>query len=651
MGACLSKKKASSSTSSSHPLSSTKSLSTPPTQQKHSDNNNVTETETTLKNNNVVQEKQQDPEVVEEPKKEIFIIKHRKSHDEKREKNSIKITPFTVQHNVPSQQNDGLVSSSETESLNSNNKVGSVVGVRTSSCTKEEVDAILIQCGRLSRSSSGKAATSSSARKYSGSKRSFDFDHCDNNDSISAEDEQKRVHAHGSDNSEEYDGVARHNHRPRHRNSPKKASSSSNGRRRTPSRERDQRSSSRERRVSRSPGRRSSENGSNNNNNNNNGNGSGSGCTRPGKMVTVPATVTSLVMDKSNNGGGEGVKRVNVKRNVASPRSMSPARGNGNGLNQQRSMSPARGNGNVVNQNQQPSLSRNNSARKTEVSPYRRNPLSEVDPNSLAYPQSNANNGGSKVQNKGKKEIEVETIQKPNVEMRDNTRNRTNNRVGMEKGVNCHTKEQQQEEIKVMSDNTIVKNVVMPSGITRSRSSRRSRDFDPANPEPLTNPPQTSYTSLLLEDIQNFHQKNTTQPSVSLPACLNKACSILEAVADLNSTTSSTFSRNEYNNVAVPESSFVESELVVSDDVMEPSLHKYVTVKRGGSLCEDQESSGSNSFTVSSGQQQWNICSSGDSSDCWSSRLNSKEESLKRRECDHQHSGGIGRGRLATAST
>jgi len=32
----------------------------------------------------------------EEPKKEIFIIKHRKSHDEKREKNNIKITPFIV---------------------------------------------------------------------------------------------------------------------------------------------------------------------------------------------------------------------------------------------------------------------------------------------------------------------------------------------------------------------------------------------------------------------------------------------------------------------------------------------------------------------------------------------------------------------------
>ncbi|XP_058744737.1 uncharacterized protein At1g65710 [Vicia villosa] len=639
MGACLSKK---TKTSTSSPPHSTKPLSTPPIQQQNS-HNNVTATlsKPENKNNNIVQEKQQDPEILKQheeesqPKKEIFIIKHRKSHDE-REKNSTKI-------------NDGLVSSSETESLNnnninnnnnSNNKVGAVVvGVRTSSCTKEEVDAILIQCGRLSRSSSGKAA-SSSARKYSGSKRSFDFDHSDNNnDAISAEDEQKRTNP--SDNSEEYDGGARHNNRQRHRSSPK------GGRRRTPSRERErerereQRSSSRERRVSRSPGRRSSD-ANTANGSNNAGSGSGSG-SRPGKMVTVPATVSSLVMDKSNNGGGgggESVKRVNVKRNIASPRSMSPARVNGNGVNQNQ---------------QQPSLSRSNSARKTEVSPFRRNPLSEVDPNSLAYPQSNANNGGSKVQNKHKKEIEVETIQKPKAETRDNTRNRTSSRGTLEKGVITHTKEQQEDEIKVISDNAIVKNVVMPTGITRSRSSRRSRDFDNINPETLTNPPPSSYTSLLLEDIHNFHQKTITQPSVSLPACLNKACSILEAVADLNSTTSSTFSRSEYN--AVPESSFVEeSEVVVSDDVMEPSLHKYVTVKRGGSfsLCEDQESSGSNSFSLNSGQQQqhWNNCSSGDSPDCWSSRLSSKEESLmKRRECDHQHSGGIGRGRLATTSS
>ncbi|KAE9606058.1 hypothetical protein Lalb_Chr10g0103871 [Lupinus albus] len=103
---------------------------------------------------------------------------------------------------------------------------------------------------------------------------------------------------------------------------------------------------------------------------------------------------------------------------------------------------------------------------------------------------------------------------------------------------------------------------------------------------------------------------------------------------------------------------------------MEPSLHKYVTVKRGGSLCvgvdmEDQESSGSNSFTVTSnGQNHWsNISSSwepnsADSKDCWTSRLDSREEleggidmktlSSKRRECDHQHSNGIGRGRLGS---
>ncbi|KAI5434809.1 uncharacterized protein At1g65710 isoform X1 [Lathyrus oleraceus] len=647
MGACLSKKNK---PSTSSPPASTKSLSTPPIHQQNSHNNaTAILSKPENKNNNTVQEKQQDPEVFKQhedetqPKKEIFIIKHRKSHDE-REKNSIKIAPFTVQHN------DGLVSSSETESLNNsnnnnnnNNKVGVVAAVRTSSCTKEEVDAILIQCGRLSRSSSGKAA-SSSARKYSGSKRSFDFDHSDNNnDAISAEDEQKR--ANPSDNSEEYDGVARHNNRQRHRSSPK---GSSNGRRRTPSREREreQRSSSRERRVSRSPGRRSSD-ANTANGSNNTGSGSGSS-SRPGKMVTVPATVSSLVMDKSNNGsgGGDSGKRVNVKRNIASPRSMSPARVNGNGMNQNL-------------QQQQPSLSRSNSARKTEVSPFRRNPLSEVDPNSLAYPQSNANNGGSKVQIKHKKEIEAETIQqKPKAEMRDNGKNRTSRAtLEKEKGVISHTKEQQEDEIKVMSDNAIVKNVVMPSGITRSRSSRRSRDLDSINPETLTNPPPSSYTSLLLEDIHNFHQKTTAQPAVCLPACLNKACSILEAVADLNSTTSSTFSRNEYN--AVPESSFVEeSEVVVSDDVMEPSLHKYVTVKRGGSfsLCEDQESSGSNSFSLNSGQQQqqqhWNNCSSGDSPDCWSSRLSSKEESLmKRRECDHQHSGGIGRGRLATTSS
>ncbi|KAJ7959983.1 serine/arginine repetitive matrix protein 2-like [Quillaja saponaria] len=423
-------------------------------------------------------------------------------------------------------------------------------------------------------------------------------------------------------------------------------------------------------------------------------------------MVSVPATVSSLVMDKNNNGGGgesaitSCIKRISVKRNVgdtgmvgsrsaASPRSQSPARTDGKLSSD--------------NQQQQPSLSRN-SSRKAEHSPYRRIPLSEIDPNTLAYPQP-SNNNSSKVQNGTKRELE-EAIQKPNVNIVQGTHHRTRSRGSLE---------QQQEDAKgqsSMTHNAIVKTVVAsgvdslkPQSLTRTRSSRRSRDLD-LDPETLLNS-TPSYTKLLLEDIHNFHQKNT--PSVSLPACVTKACSILEAVADLNSTTSSNLSsafsedkkspptfqsnRNDFNlslganhfDKKMPEikDPFVESEVVVSDDVMEPSFHKYITVRRGGALgeidMEDQESSGSNSF-VASDQLNWGFHSSSwepnsaDSTE--TSRFNTREENQKspigfdgnllseagpdsyearrklnskRRECDHQHSSGIGRGRLGAS--
>ena len=294
------------------------------------------------------------------------------------------------------------------------------LGVRSSSCSKEEVDAILIHCGRLSRSASGKAASSTATsgerggRKYSGSKRSYDFDHCDN-DTNSADDDQRRANAIGNNDPCE-DDDKRRQHRQRHRQSPRKPSSPSQGRRRTPSRERDQnqRSSSRERRVSRSPGRRSSDtNNSTNPGSATAGNSNNNGGSRPGKMVSVPATVSSMSMDKSNNGGewaaSTGVKRTSVKRNVGGDNGLAGSRGTASPA---RSRSPARGNGGKVfndNNQQQPSLSRN-SSKKAEQSPYRRNPLNEVDPNSLAYPQS-ANNNGSKVQNRTKKEIETEANQ------------------------------------------------------------------------------------------------------------------------------------------------------------------------------------------------------------------------------------------------
>ncbi|KAG5093702.1 hypothetical protein JHK84_049290 [Glycine max] len=707
MGACLSKKKGSSSTATKS-ASSTAHVAVPELKNNPPSVSGVTvskpkvETETAPEvklnkdNSKKVEEKH---ETVPEPeghvKKEIFIIKHRKSHDD-RERNSNSKSPSFTEESMADK-------TAPTPSTNMG-----VVGVRTSSCTKEEVDAILIQCGRLSRSSSGNAAAAASGehrRRYSGSKRSYDFDHCDN-DTVSNDDDSKKANANesNSDLCEE----ERHQQRPRQRQSPsRRPSSSQERRRRTPSREREQqqRSSSRERRVSRSPGRRSSENTTPSNARNNNCSNTSS---RPGKMVSVPATVSSLVMDKSNNnggggGGGEsgattGIKRITVKRNVgaASPRSQSPARANGNA---------ASGNKAFNENQQQPSLSRSNS-RKAEQSPYKRNPLSEIEPNSLAFPHSTANNSSSKVQNRPKKEFETEANQKTN-----------GSRTALDKGmnVNCKTKVQQEEDVKVQSsitDNVVVKTMVPPGvdnlkppyTLTRSRSSRQSRDLD-LNPEALLNPPQ-SYASLLLEDIQNFHQKNT--PPVSLPACVTKACSILEAVADLNSNAGLNFcgaedrrsplafqcSGNDYNVSLTThdygkrepdaEDPVVESMLLFNDDdVMEQSLHKYVTVNRGGLLggvdMDDQESSGSNSFTVSSGQQRWGVSSSSwepssvESKDCWTSRSNySKEEGQKlglegrvaseagldageakkklnsqRRECDHhQHGSGIGHGRL-----
>ena len=240
--------------------------------------------------------------------------------------------------------------------------------------------------------------------------------------------------------------------------------------------------------------------------------------------------------------------------------------------------------------------------------------------------------------------------------------------------MNSRAKEEQLAEynegkggLQLMAGNVAV--TVVPSGVenpkpqavTRSRSSRLSRDLD-LNPETLLNPLPSSYTALLLEDIQNFHHKTTT-PTISLPACVSKACSIVEAVADLNSTTRSNLSEQFGKKRLVTKDPFVESEVLASDDLMEPSFHKYVTVSRGTAGADrdmeelEIESSGSNSFV--SGQQSWVSPSSWepnsvDSVDCWtSSRWNTNDRTPptfpKKREFDHQRSG-IGRGRVGSGS-
>ncbi|XVF80769.1 hypothetical protein PTKIN_Ptkin15bG0101800 [Pterospermum kingtungense] len=593
-------------------------------------------------------------------KKEIFVIKHRKSHD--REKRS----PPT--QNAPEDESASSASAEGGGICNINTTV------RTSSCTKEEVDAILIQCGRLSRSnSSGTGKTPLSSRKYSGSKRSYDFDHDNENDNdikvVSTTD------------------------RPRHRQSTR---SSSQGRRRTPSRERDQRSGSRERgsssgggrRVSRSPGRRSE-----NSQGGLSSNAAVNATNRP-KMVSVPPTVSALdgveaaTTTTTTTTTGNAIKRISVKRNVgggeaavgsrsaASPRSQSPARANSN----------AKG----CNDNQQqPTLNRS-SSRKAEHSPYRRNPLSEIDPNSLAYPQSAANKNSSCI-NKGQATNVIN--QKSSVEMNhkvsvQGTNHKADGLTTVDNRVVA--KEQKMiEDVKIQTPKAETENL-KSQPLTRSRSSRRSRDLD-LSPEALLNP-NPSYTTLLLEDIQNFHQTNNAASSFSLPPCVSKACTILEAVADLNSTTSSKLSsvfsedrkglptddsnKNGNNNsisigrrMTEPRDPFVESEVMGSDDLMEPSFHKYVTVRRGGSDMDDQESSGSNSFVGNNGQQLWGFSSScsrepnsADSTDRWTSTTKSGEEdysgvrrhglgesgtnssrkglSGRRRDSDLQHTGG-----------
>lgn len=441
MGACFSKKRGSSSSSPpSAAAVSSVAIASPNDSyvrnKTRGNNNNIhkvqvesAESELKLKKENTVRGTQEDQKVEGDEgglvKKEIFVIKHRKSHDD-RERGKDSRSPPPRQDTPLSPL--GLSSTTTTTSSNEDaaeslgNKVtAGGVGVRTSSCTKEEVDAILIQCGRLSRSSSGKAASSSAScernRKYSGSKRSYDFDRLEN-EVVAVDEEQKKVN--GIENNALCGEDEERHHRQRHRQSPRP--SSSQGRRRTPSRERDQqqRSSSRERRVSRSPGRRSSETATPASTATGNATAISSGArnsNKPGKMVSVPATVSSLVMDKSNNGGGGGggesatatnVKRISVKRNAANDAVIAGSRSAAS----PRSRSPARATANAKissdNQQQQPSLSRS-SSRKAEHSPYRRNPLSEIDPNTLAYPQT-VTNCSSKVQNRNKNETEGEGI-------------------------------------------------------------------------------------------------------------------------------------------------------------------------------------------------------------------------------------------------
>ncbi|CAN6228959.1 unnamed protein product [Urochloa humidicola] len=457
--------------------------------------------------------------------------------------------------------------------------------VRTSSCTKEEVDAILIQCGRLSRSSSasGKAPSGDHGggghRRYAGSKRSYDFDH-------------ERRGGGGDECDWGREGAAASRPSPRRRTPERKRSASHDGRTGGGS-------GSRSRRVSRSPGRRADV-----------APAAGSSGTvergarqqqqQPGKMVSVPAR------DKGRAPSPVKAAPPPAGKRYPSPRSNSPARAAAGAGNENAGVQPTHG----------PSLSRS-SSRKAEQSPFRRNPMAELDENALG---NNHYHNNGKLQKKST-DVAIALPQKMVERGKDqipSSRGAKEKEI-VEEAVASETKASLARMNATHSVSIIAENVTNPR--PGSRSSRRSsRDFDHNG---------NSYASLLLEDIQNYHQQSTSAatasataaPTFALPACVSKACSILEAVADLNSSSSENKSFelersvNDKESVngryggkgLVGTSLVVESEVGVKDDLMEPSMHKYVSVRdirRAGEI-EPQESAGSNSFAGNAWTCSW----------------------------------------------
>uniref|UniRef100_A0ACD5USR7 Uncharacterized protein n=1 Tax=Avena sativa TaxID=4498 RepID=A0ACD5USR7_AVESA len=576
------------------------------------------------------------------------------------------------------------------------------VPVRTSSCTKEEVDAILIQCGRLSRSSSasGKAAASGEGghqRRYSGSKRSYDFD--------------RERRGGGADDELDWD---------RHGGGGGGASRPS-PRRRTPERKRSASHEARSgggsgsRRVSRSPGRRGD------------GTPAAAGSVgadraarQPGKMVSVPA--------REKGRAPSPVKAAPAGKRYASPtlRSNSPARAAA-----------------VANENagaHGPSLSRS-SSRKADHSPYRRNPMTELDENALVSNHNTANYAKSQKKPiesvaavshklgiaKDKPEIVEESVasdtKAPSSRMnathtmsivaesavnpRDGPGGRSWRRSSrdfdLDGGAMASDIRAPSSKINAThSVNIVAESVGNPKAGPVGPSSRRSsRDFDHNGSsvaflneamasdtkgtssrmnathtvsivaESVANPKAgpggrssrrssrdfdhngNSYASLLLEDIQSYHQQNTSDtsaavPAFSLPACVSKACSILEAVADLNSSPSENRSfdlersaddKGSVNmgyggRTAAADTHVVESEVVVKDDLMEPSLHKYVSVRDIRGETEPLESAGSNSFAGNPWTCSWEPNSVDSTARTWTSSQSNGDDAVE------QHSSG-----------
>ncbi|KAL8125335.1 uncharacterized protein At1g65710-like [Apium graveolens] len=518
-------------------------------------------------------------------------------------------------------------------------------GVRTSSCTKEEVDAILIQCGRLSNSSS----SIQGSRKFSGSKRSFEFDNED------GDQDQGNVSIVVDGDAEETTSDRIRGHRQRHRD----GSSSPRGRRRrTLSRERCGGNGSGERRMSRSPGRRSE---------------SPTTChkllsgnvDKPGKLVSVPATVSCNKSRNGSHGGvvgtpsADAIKKVQVKRTVSSPRAQSPARtivmAHSNEVHRTvastRAQSPARTTVMVtLNKSQRTVASPRaqspawtnvkafpNEVQRTAASPRAKSPArtnvkvasiesqwtaaspsvrspartnakatsNEVQrtaalPRAQSQTKTNATAFSNEIQNSFSGRYSRKNDQSPyrrnplceidtGITMHKHSSSKVINQAAMiqkscavEQGIedkgstNRSRKEQQKqlsEEAKELNGNVLINS----QSLTRSGLPKPSPGL--TNSETSL---KSSYATLLLEDIQNFHQKTAPAAAYSVPACVTKARSIVDAVADLNSSTKAhAIAKERTRNPKAQKckkneksssvgANVVESKVAVSNDLMEP---------------------------------------------------------------------------------
>ncbi|XP_078447669.1 uncharacterized protein LOC144716439 [Wolffia australiana] len=475
-------------------------------------------------------------------------------------------TPATSSEKKPPPVAGGVVRKNGGLAISQDDDTVTASAVRTSSCTKEEVESILIQCGRLSRNSSAVEDEFRRSRK-----RSFDFDCVDR----ASEEDKEKLHLNKA--------------------SPRRH-------RRTPSRDRDResdeqkRSVSRGRRLSRSPARRAespvpsavSQTTSAIEKTRQN----------PGKLISVPPREKVCLLSETGAKKAPpqfSTAEVGTKLRSASPRSRSPA-------NCSR----------PCNENAH-SLSRS-SSRKAEQSPHRRNPMTEVDGNIVLRVEQPSTFKSNQMPSEDK--IKAPNSRKPDEGTKKPQKSgdiaatpQHRNAVveatnviscGSNTGSRCSKgKDEQEETTRTNLKGEVIAALAsnVPPGtrlvLSRSRSSRRSsRDLD-VNSEALPN--HSSYASLLLEDIQNYHQQAAAGPPAAsvLPACVAKANAIIEAVADLNAPkhgkTGAEF--------------IMATEEAARDDLMKPTLRKNVSCARDGSVeLEPQESAGSNSFV---GNQTW----------------------------------------------